>query len=88
MVVKLYPVKHYVTALEDPPCSPELETLLFPLSATERIAIRERSGGHCKGNENSERGIEKWLSELLPKTWQKCVTAQGTTLQEMLCNQM
>jgi hypothetical protein len=79
MVVKCYLVKHSVTSLGHQPYSPDLShpppsPVLLALSTTTKLSgrktIRECQGIHCKMDENTDRGIQKWYPGTHPHVFQ------------------
>jgi hypothetical protein len=42
-------------------------TVSPPKKCFERTVIHEHRGSHCKSDESTDRGIEKWFSGMLPE---------------------
>lgn len=81
----------FFMALEHMPYSPDLQPSNFsPVSATkkctERITVCEHQGNHDKGHKSTERGMEKWFTGMLAKSFtnvsKNVSLPKGTTSEE------
>jgi hypothetical protein len=73
LVIKKHLVKHYVTALKNPPYSPDLSAPAFSISKTENVLKEQQRASAEEDTAKATRsltGLDKWFVEMLPKPYQ------------------